>query len=609
MNIFNALSLIGGLALFLFGMETLGSGLTTLSGGRMEAILEKLTSNVLKSVLVGALVTAIIQSSSTTTVMVVALVNAGVMQLNQAVGVIMGANIGTTITSWLLSLSGIESDNLFIQLLKPSSFTPVLAIIAVILLMSSKRDSRRSIATIMIGFAVLMYGMDAMTAAVVPLRELPAFTELFALFAHPIVGLLVGALLTAIIQSSSASVGILQALCATGAVTYSAAIPIIMGQNIGTCVTALLASIGTSKNAKRTAYIHLSFNLIGTTLFMLLFYSINWVRPFAFLENAVRPFDIAIIHSVFNILATLVLLPFAGQLVRLVQFVIRDKADDISMLLDPVDEDLKRLDPHFLEKPGFAVEQAHATMTSMARQAYRAVENALLLLDTYSDERFDLVCRMEQQIDRYEDALNAYLMQISGCQLNDRDNRNLTIMIHSLNDFERISDHAINIGEQAQKKANADQPFSAAAMDDVHLYSRALLDILDRAVTVFAQNDVDYARTIEPLEQRIDDLDTEFNNRHVARLRKGTCTGELGVIINELYANMERVADHCSNIGICTIQYNAHKYTSHEYTTDLNKTQGKFAEYYQAFAEQYQLPAQIAATAQRPEPKSASAEA
>lgn len=600
MDIFNVLSLIGGLALFLFGMETLGSGLTTLSGGRMETILEKLTSNILKSVLLGALVTAVIQSSSTTTVMVVALVNAGVMQLNQAVGVIMGANIGTTVTSWLLSLSGIESDNLFIQLLKPSSFTPVLAIIAVILLMSAKRDSRRSIATIMIGFAILMYGMEAMTAAVVPLRELPEFTNLFVLFSHPIVGLLVGALLTAIIQSSSASVGILQALCATGAVTYGAAIPIIMGQNIGTCVTALLASIGTSKNARRTACIHLSFNLIGTTVFMLLFYAINWIRPFDFLGNAVRSFDIAIIHSAFNILATLVLLPFAGQLVRLVQLVIRDKPGDASLQLDPVDEDLKRLNPHFLEKPGFAVEQAHTAMTAMARQAYRAVENALLLLDTYSDERFDLVCRMEQQIDRYEDALNAYLMQISGCPLNDRDNRNLTIMMHSLNDFERISDHAINIGEQAQKKARADQPFSAAAMDDVHLYSRALLDILDRAVTVFADNDVEYAQTIEPLEQRIDDLDTEFNNRHVSRLREGTCTGELGVIINELYANMERVADHCSNIGICTIQYNAHKYTSHEYTTDLNKTQGKFAEYYNAFAEQYQLPEPGTAPAQNP---------
>ncbi len=591
MDIFNILTLLGGLALFLYGMETMGNGLTTVAGGRLEGFLEKLTGNLVKGVLLGAAVTAIIQSSSATTVMVVALVNAGVMKLEQAVGVIMGANIGTTVTSWLLSLTGIESGNVYIQLFKPSSFTPILALIAVIILFTSKNEGKKGFASILIGFAVLMFGMDTMTAAVAPLQDVPAFANLFLLFSNPLIGMLVGALLTAIIQSSSASVGILQALCGTGAVTYGAAIPIIMGQNIGTCVTALLSSIGASKNAKRAATIHLSFNVISTLFYMIAFYTVNAFHPFSFLNQAAEPFSIAIIHSIFNVAATLLLLPFSKALVKLVKLIIRDDPADHDLALDPVEEDLKRLNPNFLEQAGFAVEQAHTTAVSMAKKAYNSLDAALHLLSDFNVDRFDYVVRLEQQIDRYEDALDNYLMQISTAgALNDRDNRNLTIMIHSVNDLERISDHAINIAEHAAKKHESNGDFSEEAMADVQVYAAALRDIVARTVKAFADSDVAYAHTIEPLEQRIDELDTEFSNRHIRRLREGKCTMELGLIISDLYNNMERVADHCSNIGVCMIQYSDKLYTSHQYLNQLNRDRGDFAKAYKSFTEQYRIP-------------------
>ena len=488
----------------------------------------------------------------------------------------MGANIGTTVTSWLLSLSGIESSNTFVKLLKPESFTPILAVIAIFILMSSKNDRKRSIATILIGFSILMFGMSTMSSSVSSLKDVPEFTQLFVLFSNPIIGMLVGAILTAVIQSSSASVGILQALCATGAITFASTIPIIMGQNIGTCFTAILSSIGTSKNAKRTAMIHLSFNVIGTILFMLLFYSINAIHPFPFLNDPVKPYSIAIVHTIFNILSTILLLPFSNVLVKLAHFLIPTKKGEVEITLDPVEEDLKRLAPHFLEQPGFAVEQAYATMTSMARQSYKAIDMALNLVEDYSDEMFDLVCRQENQIDRYEEALNKYLIQITAAKLNDRDNRKLTIMIHSLHDFERIADHAINIGEQAGKKNDATFEFSKVAMMDFYLFSAALRDIIQRTVEAFSNLDVERAFTIEPLEQRIDDLDQEFNNRHISRLRQGICSAELGIIISDLYNNMERVADHCSNIGECIVQYGNRNFKAYEYDSELYKSHNNF---------------------------------
>ncbi len=563
MDLFSILTLIGGLALFLYGMNAMGDGLAKVSGGKLEKILENLTSNPIKAVLLGAGVTAVIQSSSATTVMVVGFVNSGIMKLSQAVGVIMGANIGTTITSWILSLTGIQSDNFIIQMFKPTSFSPVLAIIGVIFILFINDSKKKDIGSIFIGFAILMYGMDMMSSAVKPLAEVPEFTNLLLKFSNPLLGVVAGALLTAVIQSSSASVGILQALCLTGAVPFSAAIPIIMGQNIGTCITAILSAIGAKKNAKRAAAVHLYFNLIGTVIFMTVFYLINAVVGFSFFHQAATPAGIAIIHSVFNVTATIILLPFAKGLEKLACLTIRDKKEDV--VVSAEDREFMILEPRFLEKPAFAVEQSRNAARKMAEESHNALFTALSLVDKYSEEGVERVENMEAKVDRYEDELGTYLVKLSHKDISEADSHSLSIMLHCIGDFERISDHAVNIMESAQELYEKGLKFSENAKKDLEVLGQAVEDIVNTAYEVFDKQDMKLAEKIEPLEEVIDELSKEVKRRHVQRLRNGECTIEMGFILSDITTCLERVADHCSNIGVCVTQVSEDLYDTHSH--------------------------------------------
>lgn len=589
MDIFGFLTMIGGLALFLFGMNTMGDGLSKVSGGRLEKILEKLTSNPIKAVLVGCGVTAVIQSSSATTVMVVGFVNSGIMKLSQAVGIIMGANIGTTVTSWILSLSGIESDNLLIRFLKPTSFSPILAIIGIAFIMFSKKEKKRDCGLILIGFAVLMTGMDIMSGAVKPLANVPEFTNILLMFSNPVLGLLAGAILTAIIQSSSASVGILQALCVTGSVSYGAAIPIIMGQNIGTCVTAMLSAIGASKNAKRAALVHLYFNIIGTTLFMVAFYSVNMFVDFKFLEDSANAAGIAVIHSLFNVAATLVLLPFSRGLEKLACMTVKDSSQDIQ--ISETEKELQLLDARFIETPGLAMEHCRKVCITMARLAQKAMFEATELLKQYDENKVQEVVRLEEEVDRFEDCLGNYMVKVSSRDLSEKDSQSLNVLLHCIGDFERISDHAVNlvaaIGEMHEKKVS----FSKKATEELQVYTNAIRDILDATVNAFEKEDKSLAILVEPMEEVVDELNIEVKRRHVKRLRKGKCTIELGFILSDITNNYERVSDHCSNIAINVLQGNEEIYDPHEYLETLRSENNiDFKGKVLAYREKYMLP-------------------
>ena len=551
MDFFSILTLIGGLALFLYGMNAMGDGLAKVSGGKLEKILENLTSSPIKAVLLGAGVTAVIQSSSATTVMVVGFVNSGIMKLSQAVGVIMGANIGTTVTSWILSLTGIQSDNFIIRMFKPTSFSPILAIIGVIFILFINDSKKKDVGTIFIGFAILMYGMDMMSSAVKPLAEVPEFTNLLLKFSNPLLGVLAGALLTAVIQSSS------------GAVPFSAAIPIIMGQNIGTCITAILSAIGAKKNAKRAAAVHLYFNLIGTVIFMTVFYIINAIVGFSFFHQSATPAGIAIIHSVFNITATIILLPFAKGLEKLACLTIRDKKEDVAVSAE--DKEFMILEPRFLEKPAFAVEQSRNAAKKMAEESHNALFTALKLVDKYSEDDVERVQNMEAKVDRYEDELGTYLVKLSHKDISEADSHSLSIMLHCIGDFERISDHAVNIKESAQELHKKGLKFSASAKKDLEILGEAVEDIVNTAYEVFDKQDMKLAEKIEPLEEVIDELSKEMKRRHVQRLRSGECTIEMGFILSDITTCLERVADHCSNIGVCVTQVNEDLYDTHSH--------------------------------------------
>lgn len=592
MNIFGILSMIGGLALFLYGMDAMGAGLSKLSGGRMERLLEKLTSKRIMAVLLGAGVTAVIQSSSATTVMVVGFVNSGIMKLNQAVGIIMGANIGTTITSWLLSLTGIQGSSFVLQMLKPSSFSPILAVIGVGLIMFTKNEKKKDIGSIFIGFSILMYGMEAMSGAVAPLADNEKFTGILTMFSNPLLGLLAGTILTAVIQSSSASVGILQALCATGAVNFSTALPIIMGQNIGTCITAIISSIGTSKNAKRTAAVHLFFNITGTIIFMVVFYTLNVFVHFQFLNTAASPAGIAVIHSLFNIGATILLFPFANLLEKMAIFVIPDKESEMEeMEEEKINPDLARLDERFLDKPGFAMEECRSVAINMARKSQKAMNLAIDLLGEYSDKTADRVEKLENQIDQYEDALGTYLVKLSGRELSIKDSRVLSVLLHCIGDFERISDHAVNIRDAAVEMHKKNLKFSEKAKQELRVFSNAIRDILDRAVMAFETGDVELAKEVEPLEQVVDALNKEEKQRHINRLRTGTCTIELGFILSDISTNFERAADHCSNIAVCLLQVDEGGFDTHEYLDILKEENSEeFQHEYMELSERYALP-------------------
>lgn len=586
MDIFDVLTMLGGLALFLYGMHTMGEGLTKVSGGRLERILEKLTSNPVKAVLLGAMVTAVIQSSSATTVMVVGFVNSGIMKLNQAIGIIMGANIGTTITAWILSLSGIESDSLFMQFLKPSNFAPVLALVGIVFIMFLNSQKKKDIGMILIGFAVLMFGMDTMSGAVKPLADVPEFTGILTMFSNPVLGMLAGAFLTAVIQSSSASVGILQALCATGSITYGTAFPIILGQNIGTCVTALISSIGASKNARRAALVHLYFNIIGTTVFMILFYTINAVVSFDFFEDVAGAAGIAVIHTIFNVFATLILLPFARGLEKLAYISIREDEDEKEKK-----EMGSLLDERFLEQPAFAMERCRQVAAVMAELSQRALTEAISLITKYDEKKAKTVYQMEDEVDRYEDLLGSYLVKLSSRNLTEKDSRSLSTILHCIGDFERISDHAINIEESARKFYDQKLKFSEKAVGEVQVFTRAVSDILNLSIRVFEEEDDVLAKDIEPLEEVVDRLNKKMKKRHVKRLQNGKCNIETGLILSELATNFERVADHCSNIGVCVIQIKEDSFDTHEYLDTLDKGEDTyFNQKYKEYKNIYKLP-------------------
>ena len=587
MGMTNVLNMLCGLALFLYGMHVMGEGLTRASGGKLEGILEKLTKSKLKAVLLGAAVTAVIQSSSATTVMVVGFVNSGIMRLSQAAGVIMGANIGTTITSWILSLTGIQGDNLLLTLCKPSTFTPVLAMIGVICLLFTKSDKKHDAGSIMVGFAVLMTGMEMMSGAVKPLANVPEFTNILLMFTNPILGVIAGMLLTAIIQSSSASVGILQALCATGAVKYSAALPIIMGQNIGTCVTALLAGVGASKNAKRAALIHLYFNIIGTVLFMAAFYGINAVFPFAFLGDAANAAGIAVIHTTFNIIATAVLLPFSGTLEKLATLTIRD--DNTVERID----DFQLLDERFLSNPAFAVEQCKVVTDRMAQLTREAIFDAIALVDggEYTAEKAERIEALETKIDRYEDKLGTYMVKLSRAKLSQKDGHTLSLLLHSISDFERISDHAVNLLDSVKEMNEKKMSFSPAAASELHVFSLAVRDIVERSFDSFLRDDVELAKTVEPLEACIDDINVNIKSRHIERLTTGQCTIELGFVLTDISTNFERVSDHCSNIAVYEIQVPKDEYDAHEYLQNVkHQEHAEFDREEMAYEKRYRLP-------------------
>ncbi len=585
MDIFGVLTMIGGLALFLYGMNIMGDGLGKVSGGRLEKILETLTSNPIKAVLLGAGVTAVIQSSSATTVMVVGFVNSGIMKLSQAIGIIMGANVGTTITSWLLSLSGIESGNIFVNMLKPSSFSPILALVGIIFILFTKSEKKHDIGNILLGFTILMFGMDTMSNAVKPLADVPEFTNILIRFSNPVLGLIAGAILTAVIQSSSASVGILQALCKTGAVTFGTAIPIIMGQNIGTCITAIISGIGANKNAKRAAIVHLYFNIIGTTLFMVVFYLLNAVLNFSFLDDSANAFNIAVIHSIFNVSATFVLLPFTKLLEKLATLTIRDDEEK-----EVQNNEFGLLDVRFLDTPSLAMEHCSDLTEKMADITKECVYRAIDLIDNYSNDEAAAIEELEERIDKYEDEIGSYLVLLSKKSITDKDSNTLSLLLHEIGDFERMSDHAVNIVQAAREMNSKKLEFSKKATKELAVFSRAVKDIVDLSVNVFKTRDENMALSVEPLEEVIDYLNKEVKARHIKRLSKGKCTIDMGFILSDIITNYERIADHCSNIAVGLIEINHDGYDVHEYLNTL-KADGndEFREKYLACKEKYKL--------------------
>lgn len=581
MDVFSFISLLGGLALFLYGISVLSTGLSKIAGGKFEQILKKATSSPGKALFLGLVVTAVIQSSSAVTVMLIGIVNSGIMQLSQTVGVIMGANIGTTFTAWILSLVGIESSNVFIQLLKPSSFSPVLAFIGVIMLLAAKKPLRKDVGTIMIGFAVLMYGMELMSDAVSPLADSAEFANLLTLFTNPFLGILVGAVFTGIIQSSSASVGILQALSMTGSITYGVAIPIIMGQNIGTCVTALISSIGVHKNAKRVAVIHLSFNIIGTTIFLIIYLIMNGLFKLVFLERIINPVEIAISHSIFNIVTTAILLPFNKQLVKFAQLVVRDRETA---------EKYEFLDERLMDTPAFAIAECTNLTFKMAQTAMEAILAAKELLGKFDEHQFNKIAEKEQTLDVYEDKLGSYLVRIASKSLTYTDSNEVSKLLHSIGDFERMGDHALNLAEVAKEIYDKQLNFSQEAMKDLSVLSSALDEILDITVEAFKENNMELASKVEPLEQVIDSLIRQIKLRHIERLQGGQCTIQMGFVLNDLLTNIERVSDHCSNVAVGIIELKHNSYNTHEYLRQIKDGSNKnFSESFNTFTKKYSL--------------------
>ncbi|MEE1200406.1 MAG: Na/Pi cotransporter family protein [Christensenellales bacterium] len=583
MDIFGLITMLGGLALFLYGMDLMGKSLERQAGSKLQTILERLAANRAKGLLLGIAVTAVIQSSSATTVMVVGFVNSGVMKLGQACGIIMGANVGTTVTSWLLSLTGIEGSSVLLRICNPSTFSPVLALIGIIMFMFTKRNRLKNIGTVLLGFAILMFGMQTMSDAVKPLADNPQFTRLFTLFSNPILGILIGALLTGIIQSSSASVGILQALSATGAITYSSAIPIIMGQNIGTCATALISSIGANRNARRAAFIHLYFNIFGVAIFLTVYQVGQAVLELPFLSNVVNGAGIATVHTCFNVLATAVLLPFAGMLEKLARITVRKGPREVA--------EIEQLDARLLNTPSFALEQSRRVSAMMARETYASMMDALKMLeDGYDDLIAGNISASEDRVDRYEDMLGSYLVRLSACEMNLEDSRDTSMLLHQIGDIERISDHTVNLMEVSRELMEKGQSFSSSARREISVLIAAVRDIMQLTLDAFVTEDISAARRVEPLEQWVDELTKELKSRHIERLQEGTCTIQMGFVLTDLTVNCERVADHCSNIAATMIESSLGSFDMHDYTDSVSDS-AEFQRCYQEMRRKYRLPA------------------
>ena len=580
MDIFDALTLIGGLCLFLFGMSVMGDALERRAGGSLKKILGKLTKNRLTGFLTGLGVTSIIQSSSATTVMVVGFVNSGIMTLNQSISVIMGANIGTTVTAWILSLGGISSDNIFMQLLKPTSFTPILALIGTAMLMFGKTSKKKDTGTILLGFATLMFGMDTMSDAVAGLADVPAFRNMFIMFKNPILGVIVGAVLTAIIQSSSASVGILQALSVTGQVSYGAAIPIIMGQNIGTCITAILSSFGTNKNAKRAAIVHLSFNIVGTFIWLTVFSVVSAIFKPALFDAPASFMGIAVAHSAFNILCTVVLLPAASLLEKLAYKLVPETSKK---------EVVSELDERLLATPSVALERCNALVCEMAAESVTALKKSLNMFDKFDSRVAEEIRKSESKADHYEDILGTYLVKLSEHQISDRDSSTVSKLLKVIGDFERISDHSVNILESAEELSDKDMLFTADAKKELDTMFSSVSEILTLAYEAFVSDSPDAARCIEPLEQVIDGLKSTLRDNHIRRLKNGECSIEAGFVWIDLLTNLERTADHCSNIAVCIIDASENNMNIHESLRSLKKNNPDFEKLYSSYAEKYSI--------------------
>ena len=580
MDLFDVLTMVGGLCLFLFGMNLMGEALERRAGASLRLLLGKLTTNRMMGFLTGLAVTAVIQSSSATTVMVVGFVNSGLLTLGQAINVIMGANVGTTVTSWILSLGGIESGNLFVQLLKPTSFTPVLALIGIIYYMFIKDSRKKDTGMILLGFATLMFGMDTMSSAVSGLKDVPAFQQLFLLFTNPILGVIAGAVLTAVIQSSSASVGILQALSSTGSVTYAAAVPIIMGQNIGTCVTAMLSSVGTTKNAKRAAVVHLMFNVIGTVVCLLLFMAVQALFSPAVLGESATYFGIAICHTLFNVICTVILLPSGKLLEKLVCRMVPDNT---------VPEANAELDERLFATPSIALERCHNLTGEMADVAAKALNDGVACVLNYDAELANAVREEENRTDHYEDILGTYLVKLSALQISADDSNEAAMLLKALNDFERVGDHSRNLVEAAEELTSKNLTFSDAARHELEVLVSAVKEIVDLSFTAFRENDLEKAYLVEPLEQVIDDLKEKLRVHHILRLQQGVCSIETGFVWSDLLTALERVGDHCSNIAGCVVDMSNHDMNTHEALRSARIENESFGEQYKAFAEKYSL--------------------
>ena len=578
MSIFNVLNLVGGLALFLFGMNFMGDALEKRAGGTLQTVLSRITSNKWKGLLLGVAVTAVIQSSSATTVMVVGFVNSGIMALRQAINVIMGANIGTTVTSWILSLTGIESDNIFVSLLKPSSFTPVLALIGIILFMFLKSNKSKDIGQILLGFAVLMFGMEAMSDAVAPLKDVPEFQNILLMFSNPVLGVIAGAVLTAIIQSSSASVGILQALSSTGQITFGSAIPIIMGQNIGTCVTALISSIGANKGAKRSAVVHLCFNIGGTIIWLSVFELLNLFVNFDFLNDQIGAMGIAVVHTIFNVLCTLTFLPFTKKLEKLACLIVRD---------DHKDQKFEVLDTRLYATPAVALENCAKVVNEMANEAVSSIKDAFGLIMKYDQAVAEKIKESEKTVDKYEDKIANYLLGLSSLSISEKDSLAISKYLHIIGDIERMSDHSVSLAESAREIREKKLTFSDSAKAEIKTMCSALIEILDYTLKTVSDNDLISAAEIGPLEEVIDELKNKLQKNHIKRLQNNGCTIEMGFILSDITTVMERVSDHCNKIALCIIEIQRESLGLHQQSKYLKKSNPLFQKKYEEYYEKY----------------------